>query len=203
MKKTFFWVAASLLVFVGLVQEIGYGRSRASKVVGGEDNSAQGLGSRVKHGSSSLLPTLSGLIMERRKDFESLVFGPIKAKEADANDPATAVVAQATGNDPDKVLFARHSHVESVGQVVMLIVPEASSSGCQKFVIKLATGDLVLVNHNIEKAPPVEDLKLGDTVAFAGEYTTGLNGDEVTKTYADPTGAGQAGWIRHNGRVYH
>jgi hypothetical protein len=140
--------------------------------------------------------------MERRKEFDTVVFGPIQAKEADAKDTATAAVAQATGNDQDKVSFARHSHVEAEGEVVMLIVPEASSSGCQKFVIKLAAGDLMLVTHNIEKAPPVEDLKLGDTVAFAGEYRHGLNGDEVTKTYADPTGAGQSGWIRHNGRVY-
>jgi hypothetical protein len=145
---------------------------------------------------------LSGLIQERRKDFEKIVFAPISVANSNAVEAVEPSPASSS-NGLHELLFRNHSYVEAEGAVVMLIEPEkAASERRQKFVVRLASGNMILVRHDTDTAAAIEDLKLGDTVRFAGEYTFGQNGDEISNTFADPTGAHKSGWIRHNGRTY-
>jgi len=40
----------------------------------------------------------------------------------------------------------------------------------QRFIVELSSGRTVLIAHNIDLAPRVRSLKVGDTVSFYGEY---------------------------------
>ncbi|MBU2601734.1 MAG: DUF3465 domain-containing protein [Actinobacteria bacterium] len=54
----------------------------------------------------------------------------------------------------------------------------------------------------IDIAPRVSALRVGDTVAFKGEYEWNAQGGIMHWTHHDPTGSHAAGRIRHDSRTY-
>ncbi len=72
----------------------------------------------------------------------------------------------------------------------------------QRFIVRLASGQTLLVAHNIDVAPRVEDLREGDTVAFRGVYEWSDEGGTIHWTHRDPNGVHAPGWILHGGRTY-
>ena len=60
----------------------------------------------------------------------------------------------------------------------------------------------VLVVHNIDLAPRVDDLKIGDKILFSGEYQWNAQGGLIHWTHHDPRGRHTAGWIKHGGNTY-
>ena len=56
--------------------------------------------------------------------------------------------------------------------------------------------------HDIDIAPRLDSLQVGDTVSFKGEYVWNAQGGLIHWTHHDPTGSHVAGWIKHNGQTY-
>lgn len=92
--------------------------------------------------------------------------------------------------------------VQSVGQVKAVLRDDNEGSRHQKFILSLDNGLTVLVAHNIDLAPRIENLKKGDTVEFFGEYEYSAQGGVMHWTHHDPQGRHTDGWLKHQGRTY-
>ena len=92
--------------------------------------------------------------------------------------------------------------VEGEGVVTRILADDNSGSRHQRFIVRLKSGQTVLIAHNIDIAPRVADLGEADTVRFYGEYVWNEKGGVVHWTHHDPEGRHAAGWIKHNGRTF-
>ncbi len=123
-------------------------------------------------------------------------------------DPGTAVAPMAAPGAADAVLAeayaSRHSNVQvsGTGTVVRLLPDDDDGSRHQRFVLELGSGQTLLVAHNIDLAPRIPGLAVGDTVAFNGEYEWNARGGVLHWTHHDPQGRHAGGWLRHEGRTY-
>ena len=70
------------------------------------------------------------------------------------------------------------------------------------FILKLSSGQTLLVAHNIDLADKIKGLKKGDKVAFYGEYEWSEQGGVIHWTHHDPSGRHTDGWLKHDGRLY-
>ncbi len=92
--------------------------------------------------------------------------------------------------------------VEGDATVVRLLSDDTEGGRHQRFIVRLDSGQTLLIAHNIDVAPRVEDLRVGDAVAFRGVYEWNEEGGTVHWTHRDPDGSHAPGWLRHGGRVY-
>ena len=95
-----------------------------------------------------------------------------------------------------------NDQVEGKGEVTRLLADDLAGSRHQRFIVSLASGQTVLIAHNIDVAPRVDGLQEGDSVRFYGEYIWNEKGGVVHWTHHDPEGKHVAGWLKHNGRTY-
>ena len=95
-----------------------------------------------------------------------------------------------------------HVQVEDSGNVVKILADDNKGSRHQKFLVKVADNVTLLFAHNIDLAPRVADIAVGDTVSFRGEYIYNPKGGIVHWTHHDPDGKHYGGWIKHNGKLY-
>jgi hypothetical protein len=121
-----------------------------------------------------------------------------------------------TGNLPvhdstvasDKVLASLFSErkssiqVQGAGVVTKLLPDDNDGNRHQRFIVRLASGQTLLIAHNIDQAARIEGLKPGDRVEFNGEYEWNHQGGVIHWTHRDPAGRHLPGWIRHKGRTY-
>lgn len=98
----------------------------------------------------------------------------------------------------------RQSGIQVVGEgVVSAMLPDDNKgSRHQRFVLRLASGQTVLVAHNIDLAPRIAGLGNGDTVGFNGVYEWNAKGGVIHWTHHDPAGRHVAGWLRHGGQLF-
>ena len=118
-----------------------------------------------------------------------------------ATEQRTAVVE----DDPIGRAFASGAsdvQVEGEGTVVRVLPDDLNGSRHQRFIVQLASGQTLLVSHNIDLAPRIDALKPGDSVRFNGEYEWNEKGGVIHWTHHDPQGRHVAGWVMHNGKTY-
>jgi hypothetical protein len=98
----------------------------------------------------------------------------------------------------------RKSDVQVTGSGVVIknLADDTSGSRHQKFILRLASGQTLLIAHNIDLAPRINSLRKGDTVKFYGEYEWNAKGGVVHWTHHDPNGNHVGGWLKHNGNIY-
>ena len=92
--------------------------------------------------------------------------------------------------------------VQGSGTVERILSDDNDGSRHQRFVLRLASGQTVMVAHNIDLAPRVASLREGDTVAFFGEYEWNERGGVIHWTHHDPQRRHVGGWLEHDGRRY-
>ena len=92
--------------------------------------------------------------------------------------------------------------VQGSGRVSRVLADDNEGSRHQRFIVQLASGQTVLVAHNIDLAARVASIKAGDPVEFNGEYEWNERGGVIHWTHRDPQGVHEAGWIKHAGRTY-
>ncbi len=93
--------------------------------------------------------------------------------------------------------------VENVSGTVEAILPDdVEGSRHQRFIIRLASGNTVLIVHNIDLAARINSLREGDRVSVKGEYEWNERGGLIHWTHRDPRNVHAHGWIDHNGLRY-
>lgn len=94
--------------------------------------------------------------------------------------------------------------VEGSGEVIKLLKDDTYGSQHQRFLVKLSMREkqTLLFAHNIDLAPRINSLKVGDTITFKGEYEYNPKGGIVHWTHHDPDGSQPGGWIKHQGKTY-
>jgi hypothetical protein len=91
---------------------------------------------------------------------------------------------------------------EGNGIVINLLPDDNDGSRHQRFILKLDSGQTLLIAHNIDLAPRISSLRKGDAVSFYGVYEWNSKGGVVHWTHHAPSGRHVAGWLQHNGKTY-
>ena len=118
----------------------------------------------------------------------------VRAENAVVN--TDAVLAQAFRSQQSNL------QVEGVGVVIKLLPDDSRGSRHQRFLLRLNSGQTLLIAHNIDLAAKIDNLRAGDSVAFSGEYEWSHKGGTLHWTHHDPAGRHVVGWLKHDGRIY-
>ena len=92
--------------------------------------------------------------------------------------------------------------VSGSGKVSRILRDDNEGSRHQRFILRLSSGQTLLIAHNIDLAPRINTLQNGDVVQFYGEYEWNPKGGVVHWTHHDPGGRHVDGWLKHDGRKY-
>ena len=119
---------------------------------------------------------------------------------------STPAVASAS-MDAGAIVEAYGAHrnvpqVQGSGVVTKVLKDDIKGLQHQKFLLKVSDNITILIAHNLDLAPRVEDIHEGDVIEFKGEYIYTPKGGTVHWTHKDPRGNHQAGWLKHNGKTY-
>lgn len=96
----------------------------------------------------------------------------------------------------------RKVQVQSSGRVKAILKDDLDGSRHQKFILSITPDLTVLVAHNIDLAPRIAALKVGDMVEFYGEYEYSEQGGVIHWTHHDPQHRHIDGWLKHDGKVF-
>ena len=88
------------------------------------------------------------------------------------------------------------------GKVYKILEDDLDGTRHQKFIVGLINGQTLLLAHNIDLAPRIDNLQAGDRVVFFGEYEWNRHGGVVHWTHKDPAARHVDGWIDHQGIRY-
>lgn len=214
MAKVFSYFVAGALVTGIFFHETGCHRSAmTSSVLPPVNKDAAAVAQKPPEVASKVVPSLERELQERRQAFNTVVFDAVTASNAAVASeqipaPVRAPISLNTGGPGLKAkrqattLYPNHSWVEAEGEVAVILSYDPADSRHQKFMVRLDSGKMLLVVHDTAMAPRVENLALGDVIAFCGEYLHGQNGDEIRRTYKDLEGRYDPGWVMHNGKLY-
>ncbi len=92
--------------------------------------------------------------------------------------------------------------VEGEGKISKLLPDDSDGIRHQKMIVVLNSGQSILLAHNIDLAGKINFIRLGDSIAFNGEYVWSEKGGLVHWTHHDPKGHHVAGWLKYNERIY-
>ena len=91
--------------------------------------------------------------------------------------------------------------IEDTGVVRRLLPDGDDETRHQRFVVRLRSGQMLLIAHNIDIAGSIP-LGMGDRVRFRGLYEWNDLGGLVHWTHRDPQGVEDGGWVRFRTRDY-
>jgi hypothetical protein len=110
----------------------------------------------------------------------------------------TAVGSGAADTAVANAFKSRQSAVEvqDTGTVTRILSDDVEGGRHQRFILQLASGQTLLVAHNIDLAPRLASLSVGDVIEFRGEYAWNEQGGVIHWTHHDPSGRHQSGWLK-------
>lgn len=121
---------------------------------------------------------------------------PIQSQQLLALNNTADVLQQAFANGTSNI------QVEGKGTVLKLLREDKDGRKHQKFLLQLASGQTILIAHNIDLSTRIENLNVGDEVEFYGEYEWNNKGGVIHWTHHDPSGQHINGWLKHQGKTY-
>ena len=92
--------------------------------------------------------------------------------------------------------------VKGSGTVIKMLADDLEGDRHQRFILELASGQTLLVAHNIDLAPKILNLFVNDSIRFFGEYEWNDKGGVIHWTHDDPSGIHENGWLLHQGIYY-
>lgn len=106
-----------------------------------------------------------------------------------------------TGQSENNVEYTSGQSVIATGSVIRILADDNDGSRHQKFILQMPDRTL-LIAHNIDIAPRISNLNIGDRVTFKGIYEPNDKGGVIHWTHRDPSGRNPGGWLQHNGTTY-
>ena len=91
---------------------------------------------------------------------------------------------------------------QAAGTVASLLEDDRKGIPHQRFVLRIASGATILIEYNIDLAPRISPLEVGDSVIVRGEYHWNEQGGLIHWLHHDPSGAPGGGWVRIRGKIY-
>ena len=140
----------------------------------------------------------------QRDGAEPLDTGEVRALAPVAGAPA-ASAPQGDAVDNAREAFeqrARGRMLQVEGRVERILADDREGSPHQRFIIATNSGLTLLVAHNLDLAPRLDGLVVGDVVRVFGEYEWSAQGGVLHWTHDDPRGTHIAGHIDWRGRRY-
>ena len=92
--------------------------------------------------------------------------------------------------------------VTQQGEIIRILSDDTEGSQHQRCIVKLPSGQTLLIVHNIDIAPRVPDLRTGEQLVFHGEYEWNDQGGVIHWTHHDPNGKHEDGWLKYQGKIY-
>ncbi len=147
---------------------------------------------------------------EKNKDLEGMRSTENTSQESSHFTPlqTSSNMESAQSNDSDSKLSnafesrANNLQIEGSGRVVVLLSDDNDGSRHQRFIVRLNSGQTLLIAHNIDLASRIDDLLEGDTIRFYGQYEWNEKGGVIHWTHNDPSGTHVAGWLMYKGIKY-
>ena len=120
------------------------------------------------------------------------------------NGPAVESIRYVEADTLARAFEQQRSNVQvrASGTVERILSDDNDGSRHQRFIVRVASGQSILIAHNIDLAPRVASLAVGERVEFSGEYEWNNKGGVVHWTHRDPQGRHAGGWIEHDGKRY-
>jgi hypothetical protein len=94
------------------------------------------------------------------------------------------------------------AQVGGSGTVARILSDDRDGSRHQRIILRLDSGRTLLIAHNIDLAPRISNLNVGEEVSFFGVYEWNERGGVIHWTHHDPAGQHVAGWLEHDGIRY-
>ena len=132
----------------------------------------------------------------------------LPSAEGGAGGVASASVSSPGARDTDAVIKNAFKNrrsglqVQGEGVVTRVLPDDVDGSRHQRFILRLGSGHTLLMTHNIDVAPRVDELAAGDTIGFYGVYEWNEKGGIVHWTHHDPDGRHTGGRLEHRGNRY-
>jgi hypothetical protein len=92
--------------------------------------------------------------------------------------------------------------VQGQGKVIKLLSDDLTDARHQRFILRLNSGQTLLTAHNIDIAPRLNGLRVGETVAFYGQYEWNSQGGLIHWTHHDPAKKHINGWLKYKNKIY-
>lgn len=118
---------------------------------------------------------------------------------------APGAIEATHAHDALRAAYENHSsglEVRGAGEVIRVLPDDDAGIRHQRFILRTASGQTLLVAHNIDLAPRIGGLRVGDRVEFRGEYEWNAKGGVIHWTHRDPRGRHRGGWLEYEGRRY-
>ena len=134
----------------------------------------------------------------------AIVYGFEFYQDQAVSPPGASTWNEVSSNEIEAAFNNRQSDVQVQGQgrVVRILPDDNDGSRHQRFILEVDNNLSLLIAHNIDLAPRINELNKGDTVTFYGEYEWNDRGGVIHWTHNDPNHRHIDGWLKHRGRTY-
>lgn len=115
--------------------------------------------------------------------------------------------SELTSEAAEKLAYAfenrlNNLQIRGTGIVEKVLADDTKGRPHQRIIVRVGDEQTILVAHNIDIAPRVEQIKANDKLEFYGEYEWNSKGGVIHWTHRDPDQKHVDGWLKHKGKIY-